>query len=318
MSNPNVTVDRHKYIGGSDLPTILGLNLKYNKSPYELALEKARIIPNKFKGNEFTKYGTVMEPLIRDFINSKYNANYREDTVIDSKRGYRGNTDGIDREMDIPIIEIKTFSGELDVDYYTPQCQFYMETFDQPACRLVGYERPDNFYTGIDFELENADSYFNFEFDPSRIVEYVLYRDRDEWCKIENRITAFKNGVGYLIENKNDYDENGFNQLFYGTDIISTLNKLDLIGAKLEQQKSIETEFKNLKDRLYSLFDENGIKSIDTGVHKFTRIAPTSYDAISIDVTTLEKEHPDIYQAYKIVKPTSKKGYILVTKKKDE
>ena len=86
MSNPNVTIDRHKYVGGSDLPTILGLNAKYGTSVFEFAKEKAGIIPNTFTGNQFTKYGQKMEPVIRDYINSVYGVNYLEDTIIDSDR----------------------------------------------------------------------------------------------------------------------------------------------------------------------------------------------------------------------------------------
>ena len=54
-----------------------------------------------------------MEPVIRDYINAKYQVNYLEDTIIDSDRGYRGNTDGIDRNVDIPILEIKTLGRSL-------------------------------------------------------------------------------------------------------------------------------------------------------------------------------------------------------------
>ena len=153
MSNPNVTINRHKFLGGSDLPSILGLNAKYGVNVFDFAKEKAGIIPNTFKGNQFTKYGQLMEPVIRDYINSIYEVNYVEDTVIDNDRGYRGNTDGIDKKADIPILEIKTFGDDLDVDYYTPQCQFYMETFNQDACLLVGYKRPIDFYNVFDFEL---------------------------------------------------------------------------------------------------------------------------------------------------------------------
>ena len=157
MSNPNVLIDRNKYIGGSDLPTILGLNAKYDTNIFEFAKEKLGIIPKSFKGNEYTRYGQLMEPTIRDYINAIYQSNYKEDTIIDEVREYRGNTDGIDKTADIPVIEIKTFGNELDVDYYTPQCQFYMETFNVDTCLLVGYKRPDDFYTGVDYELENND-----------------------------------------------------------------------------------------------------------------------------------------------------------------
>ena len=250
MSNPNVTIDRHKYVGGSDLPTILGLNMKYDKKPYDLALEKAGIIPNTFKGNEFTKYGQLMEPVIRDYINALYNVKYVEDTIVDEDRGYRGNTDGIDRNADIPILEVKTFGEELDVDYYTPQCQFYMETFNQDACLLVGYKRPKDFYMGVDYDLESDNSYFNLEFDENNIVTHTIYRDSKVWSKIERRIIAFKKGVEYLKEHKENYTEDEFNKIFYGDDLLVATNKLTELESKLNTMQELETEQTNLHDNL--------------------------------------------------------------------
>lgn len=318
MSNINVTIDRYKYVGGSDLPTILGLNMKYDKKPYDLALEKARIVPNSFNGNQFTKYGQKMEPVIRDYINSKYQVNYLEDTIIDETKHYRGNTDGIDRNADIPILEVKTFGNELDVDYYTAQCQFYMKTFNQDACLLVGYKRPDDFYTGIDYDLEHDDSYFNFEFDPNNLVEHIIYRDENMWNKIEERIIAFRNGVTYLQENRENFTEEEFNKIFYGYDLVQMTNTVTDLETKLDSMKKIELEYKKAKDDLYKLFDEKGLISIDTGMVRITKISPTSYDTVSIDTKKLKEENEKIYNKYKVVKRTNKKGYILITLKNKE
>ena len=318
MANPNVTVDRHKYVGGSDLPTILGLNAKYGANIFDFAKEKAGLIPNSFNGNQFTKYGQKMEPIIRDYINSIYGANYIEDTIIDTKRGYRGNTDGIDRNAEIPLLEIKTFGEELDVDYYRPQCQFYMETFDLPAIRLVGYKRPKDFYTGIDYDLENDDSYFNLEFDENNIVTYVIERDRQLWARIEERIQAFKNAVGYLKENKDNYNEDDFNQLFYGSKLVVMANRLTKLETQLNSFKDIEKEYKKVKEDLYKLFEDKGIESFDTGTMKFTKVAPTSYDTVSVDTARLKEEFPIIYEEFKTVKITNRKGYILITAKKED
>lgn len=315
MSNPNVTIDRHKYVGGSDLPSILGLNIKYGTTVFEFAKQKAGIIPNPFKGNQFTKYGQVMEPIIRDYINSKYQCNYIEDTIIDTKRGYRGNTDGIDRDTEIPILEVKTFGTELDVEYYTAQCQFYMETFNQPACRLVGYKRPDDFYTGVDYDLEHDDSYFNYEFDPNNLEEHIIYRDKTLWDKIEQRIIAFKNAVGYLKENADDFNENDFNKVFYGNDLIILTNKVSNLENELLSMKAKDSEYKKAKEELYNLFEEKGIISFDTGIMKITKVAPTSYETVSIDTKKLKEEQPKIYDDYKVIKTTNKKGYILITTK---
>lgn len=317
MSNPNVTVDRHKYVGGSDLPTILGLNAKYGTSIFEFAKEKVGIVPNTFKGNQFTKYGQKMEPVIRDYINSVYGVNYLEDTIIDTKRGYRGNTDGIDREADVPILEVKTFGEELDVDYYTAQCQFYMETFNQDACLLVGYKRPADFYTGVDYDLENDDSYFNLEFDENNIVTYTIYRDPSLWAKIEERIISFKKAVEKLRKN-NDMTETEFNKLFYGTDVIKASNKIAKLETRLLKFKELEKQHKQVKEELYKLFEEKGIVSFDSGTMKITKVAPTSYETISINTEKLKEENEKIYNKYKVTKTTNKKGYILITTKKED
>lgn len=314
MANPNVTVDRHKYVGGSDLPSILGLNAKYGVSVFEFAKQKAGIIPNSFNGNQFTKYGQVMEPVIRDYINSKYQCKYLEDTVINEDKHYRGNTDGIDRDADIPIIEIKTFGEELDVAYYTPQCQFYMETFNEPRVRLVGYKRPTDFYTGIDYDLENDDSYFNYEFDENRIVEYVIERDQVLWSKFEERIVAFKNAVEELRKN-NNMTEDEFNALFYGNDLVVLTNKVVALENTLTNFKKFEDEYKDVKDKLYKLFDEKGIISYDGGNVKITKVNPTSYDTVGVDTKRLLAEEPATYEKYKTVKTTNKKGYVLITVK---
>ena len=314
MSNPNVTIDRQKYVGGSDLPSILGLNAKYGTSVFEFAKQKAGIIPNPFKGNQFTKYGQVLEPVIRDFINSKYQVNYLEDTVIDSDRGYRGNTDGIDRGADIPILEVKTFGEELDVEYYTAQCQFYMETFNQPRCRLVGYKRPADFYTGMDYDLENDDSYFNYEFDENRLEEHVIERDPKLWAKIEARIKAFKNAVKELKANPN-MSEDDFNNIFYGNDLIALSDKVAILETSLASYKNIEKEYKEAKEKLYDIFEEKGLISFDTGVVKITKVAPTTINKVEIDSKKLMDEEPAIYEKYKTVKTINRKGYILITVK---
>lgn len=312
MSNPNVTVDRHKYVGGSDLPSILGLNAKYGRTIFEFAKEKAGIVPSSFNGNQFTKYGQLMEPIIRDYINSVNNCYYLEDTIIDTVRNYRGNCDGIDRDADIPLLEVKTFGEELDVGYYTPQCQFYMETFNLPSVRLVGYKRPKDFYTGIDYDLENDDSHFNIEFDENNLVEYVIERDPVKWARIEERINAFKNAVGQL-KKRPEMSEDEFNSIFYGMELVSTTNAVILLENQLTSLKQVEDEYKKAKEELYRIFEEKGITSFESPKIKITKVDPTSYETVTIDTKKLKEENEEIYEKYKITKTTNRKGYILIT-----
>ena len=190
----DIEKNRDQYIGGSDLPNILRLK-NYGTSTIDFAKKKLKLIPNDFNGNEYTFYGHLIEPFVRNYINSMYGYNFVEDSIVDEKRMYRGNCDGIDKNQKI-LLEVKTFGGKLDVDFYTPQCQFYMELFDIEECLLVGYKRPNDFYTGIIFDIDNDPSFFNLDFKEENVVVYKIHRDREVFEKIEIEICKFK----YLLE----------------------------------------------------------------------------------------------------------------------
>ena len=191
----DIEKDRDKYIGGSDLPHILRNSKKKSyETTIDFAKRKLGFISSS-SGNEYTKYGHLMEPKVRDYINKILNYNFIEDSKVDEIRKYRANCDGIDRKKK-KLLEVKTFSKTLDVKYYTPQCQFYMELFDIDECLLVGYDRPDDFYHGLEFSLEPEDEFFNLDFDETRIVIYLLKRDKEMFKKMEVEIEHFK----YLLD----------------------------------------------------------------------------------------------------------------------
>ena len=187
----NVETDRNLYIGGSDLPSILRLNKQYGTTLIQFAKEKLKIIPTNFQGNEYTRYGQFMEPHVRNYINSMYDYDFKEESIIDRTKMYRGNCDGIDKKKKT-LLEVKTFGSKLDIKLYEPQCQFYMELFDIEECLLVGYKRPASFYTGIDYSLDNDAEFFDLNFNEESIVVYKLKRDRDMFTKIEIEINKFK------------------------------------------------------------------------------------------------------------------------------
>src|SRR5690554_5698689 len=114
-SDPNVTQNRNIYVGGSDVPTILGLN-KY-KTQFELAQEKVGIKKSEFKGNEYTQFGNVMEPQIRNYINAVNETFFHPETKIDRDRNIRSNTDGYDFENNL-ILEIKTHGANPNLKAY--------------------------------------------------------------------------------------------------------------------------------------------------------------------------------------------------------
>ena len=123
MNKYDVTIDRDKYIGGSDIPIIMGIS-PFRKR-YDLLLEKAGLAESDFNGNIYTEYGDVLEPKIRDYINNKYGTNYKPSQIINGD--LRANTDGLD---DSSVLEVKTTSQLHDsVDkykVYLVQLLFYM------------------------------------------------------------------------------------------------------------------------------------------------------------------------------------------------
>ena len=76
----DVKVDRNKYIGGSDIPTIMNINPF--KKRFNLLLAKADLIHDDFDGNEYTEYGNILEPQIRNYCSEYFDTIFREDKLI--------------------------------------------------------------------------------------------------------------------------------------------------------------------------------------------------------------------------------------------
>lgn len=130
----NVKVGRNEYIGGSDIPTILGLNRF--KSRETLLKEKAGIEINDFQGNEYTEFGNICEPLIRlayiileNEKGNQINEVIPETETVENYNDFKlvGHTDGIIKWKDntFSIMEIKTHGGNVLLDNYKAQLNFY-------------------------------------------------------------------------------------------------------------------------------------------------------------------------------------------------
>lgn len=135
----NVTENREKYVGGSDLPALL--NISDYKTQFELAKEKAGITKIESIGSEYTKYGHLMEPHIRGYINNKFGYNFAPATNIDNELGIRSNCDGLDPEAKT-LLEVKTNKGDLemeDLETYIVQIQLYLYQFNVESCILTQY-----------------------------------------------------------------------------------------------------------------------------------------------------------------------------------
>ena len=147
-----VRVDRNLYIGGSDIPIIMGISPF--KKRFDLLLEKAGLQENDFEGNAYTEYGNVLEPKIRDYINWLYGVDFKEDKLVFGD--IRCHVDGWD-EFTKTILEIKTtsqiYNNLSDYKVYLVQLLFYMHNYGVKYGKLAIYQRPTNFDETFNEEL---------------------------------------------------------------------------------------------------------------------------------------------------------------------
>lgn len=259
----NILENRDRYIGGSDLPKIMS-----SPNLYKLALEK---LNPTFDGNSYTYYGQFMEPIIRDYINEKYDYEFLPYTIHEGI--YRGNCDGLDYEAN-KLLEIKTFGSELDIRYYMPQVQGYLQLFDIDVCVLVGYKRPHNFFTWGD--ITNPQSY-NLEFDEDQLDIYYIPRDMNQWAKIHKKATKFHKGL-VALKKRISMKLTDFNIIVYGKQIVEKL-------ANWEDQKKLE-----------KLLIDQDIWNAQIGDISIKR---TEITTLGIDIELFAEEMPDIYEKYK-------------------
>lgn len=259
-----------------------------------------------------------MEKYVRDYINALYNLRFIEDTVIDEDRHLRGNCDGIDRNNNI-LLEVKTFGKTLDVKYYSMQIQFYLELFNIDRCLLVGYKRPDGFYNGIDYDLENDDLFFDNTFDKDRLEIHEILRDKKEFERIYEKVKTFQNCLEALKSDPN-MSEDDFMEIYTqrSEDLLIISNKLTLLENKLKDYKQIEKEYKELKEKMYEIMKETDTINFNTEKISITKVEPSTSTSITINIDKLKKDKPDIYEEYKMEKITNKKGYILVKIKEEK
>ena len=180
----SVSENRDKFIGGSDISIIM--QLSHFKDRYTLLLEKAGLKEIEQVNNAYVDYGNIMEPKIRQYINTLYQRNFVEDKL--EKSDIRCHFDGIDDEM---ILEIKTTSQvhEKITDYkvYLVQLLFYMMNANKNQGMLAVYERPQD---------------FDEAFDDDRLQFVKFYDDQD---RVQTRICYYDSTLGTSMV----YDTNG-------------------------------------------------------------------------------------------------------------
>lgn len=298
----DVTRDRDKYIGGSDIPIIMGLSPF--KTRFELAQEKAGIREDDFKGNEYTKYGNYIEPIIRQYINEKYGYNFVEDKIINGNIRY--HADGRDAGRSTTL-EVKSTS-QIHTDLtgykkYTVQLAFGMDQFKDKHGLLAVYDRPDD---------------FSEEFDPKRLQIFNIEReDVDELLllEIDPAVANFVKDVEKLKENPFMTEED-----LQPNAVVRISNELANLEEAFVVAESFIKEYKKKKEELKVAMEEHGIKKFTTNNGTQITFVPDGKDTTvkMFDEKTFAAENPEMAEKYMIEKvKKGRTGYVRITPPKN-
>jgi hypothetical protein len=300
----DVTIDRDKYIGGSDIPVIM--NISTFSTRWDLLMEKAGLKVSEFKGSRYTKYGNVLEPKIREHINKKRKKKFAPDQVI--KDDLRGNCDGFNGEC---ILEIKTTSHVYDTvdEYkvYLVQLLFYMQLYGVEKGILAVYSRPDDLDTEFNAEL-------------LKIYEIDIKEYKTLLKEINAEIERFRVDLERLKNNPLLTEQD-----FQPNELVAISNKVVEIENRIAELKALETEQKKVKQALFEAMAKYNVKSWETpnGI-KITRVdavADTVETVTEFDEKTFKAENEGLYSLYlKEVKKkkSGKAGYVKITLPKGE
>lgn len=297
----DVSIDRSKYIGGSDIPVIMGISSF--KKRFDLLLEKAGLAKSTFSGNRFTEYGHKIEPQIRGYINFISNSHYEPSRVINGD--LRCHTDGFNGEC---VLEIKSTSDvHATVDgykHYLVQLVKYMEEHEVEKGLLAVYARPED---------------LNPVFDPERlqVFDITLEGYKPLLAKVNKEIDRFRKDLKRLKANPL-LTEQDFLPVSDG--LVTLSNRIVTFERQIASLKEIEAQCKEAKQALYNEMVKHGIKSWETpnGV-KITRVDGTpggTKTVTEFNEAAFKDENPAMYKKFcrQIEKTTNgRAGYVRIT-----
>ena len=297
----DVSEDRDKYIGGSDIPAILGIS-KFT-TRWQLLLQKAGLEERTFTGNRFTEYGHKIEPVIRDHINKVYKKNFVPNRVINGDIRY--HADGFDGET---VLEVKstseTYSSVDGYKVYLVQLLKGMEENHVEKGILAVCERPED---------------MSLILDPQRlqVFEISLDEHRNLLDYVNREIDRFRSDLERLKDNPL-LSEQDFLPVNPG--MVTLTNKILAFEKQLAMLKEIEQQCKDAKKQLYNEMLKHGVPSwtLPNGT-KITKVdeSPAKTKTVTeFDSERFKAENPALFQKYlkKVEKTTNgRAGYVRIT-----
>ena len=297
----DVSEDRDKFIGGSDLPVICGVS-KF-KTRWQLLLEKAGLAEDDFEGNRYTRFGHYIEPFIRDHINLVFNTNFQPYRVVNGD--IRCHTDGFNGECVLEIKSTSDISSTVDgYKTYLIQLVKYMEQCEVEKGILAVYERPE---------------YLKSDFDASRLQVFeIRLEDHKTLLDYVNReIDRFRNDLERLKANPLMTESD---LIPASADMVTLANKIVQFEKQLAAMADIEQKVKEAKKQLYQQMLKHDVKTCNlpngTKLSRVDEIPSKSKMVKEFDVDRFRASYPGLYESFLYQKEKSirsRAGYVRIT-----
>ena len=297
----DVTIDRNQYIGGSDIPVVMGISTF--KTRYELLLEKAGLRDDDFNGNRYTEYGKVLEPQIRTYVNALMptGEEFEPNQVINGD--IRCHTDGFNGNC---VLEIKTTSHIYETldEYkvYLVQLLLYMQENNVGKGMLAVYKRDEGF-----------DPIFNSE----NLSIFPVYANEYETLtrEINAEIERFRADLKRLKENPLLSEED-----FQPDELVVLSNKAVALEQRMAEYKTLEEQYKKMKQELFEAMQKHGVKTweMPNGT-KITRVdgaSAVTETSMEFDVEAFKAENEELYGKYQKTvakRKSGRAGYVKIT-----
>lgn len=284
---------RNQGIGGSDVSIIAGIN-PY-KSIVQLWMEKRGLVAPDLSENDFTHFGTILEPIVKKEFMTRTGWKVRAKKCIIQHPKYPfmlANLDGVVYEQGIPcIFEAKTASAykQKQWEHHVPeeyllQIQHYMAVTGMKKAYIAALIGGNHFcYHMVERDEE--------------LIELIMLMEREFWedhvlANIQPSADGSKATADYI---NRCYPSSRKTSIELPKEMEPLFGKFDQIQEQMEvlviQKEQIINQFKEV------------LKENEQGVVGERCVRWTQMEKRSLDSKRLEQENPLLFEQY--VKRTS-------------
>lgn len=279
---------RTKGIGGSDVSVIAGIN-PY-RSIYQLWKEKTGQMEPEEEENEYTHFGTILEPIVKKEFMARTGLKVRAKKMIlqSSEHPFMlADLDGVIKEDGkMCIFEAKTASAykqeiwEKGVpEAYILQVQHYMAVTGAEKAHIAALVGGNRFYHRI---VMRDDA----------LIEKIIAMETDFWERcVEGGMEPVPDGSSATSDYLNAlYGQSNGKMIQLPSEALAVFEQYDEVSRRMN-------ELKAEKEAICNQF-KNYLKENEAGMIGERRVSWKQVCASAFDKKRLEQEQPEVYEAY--------------------